>query len=467
MPRHYEVVGFEPAPRARGRGRGGRGRGGRGGRGRRNQGGDAAAGLWDASSVAVAAAGHAGASSPAFNESVGGTPPSDEHIDAALTLPQLRTFESVILKAKSSLEESLEALMLKYKRVRAKMYRDHKHAVIAEDNSALQRFQAGCPKPKEVWQQSKAELDKQAHCLQQQANTVDDSDLGRLMRKHLFAAPEPLPPSKCTAFRQIDLDQLRPADRACLMSVGDARWTADGLVDANSTASAAASGGGGGAKPGGCGRRWLGTAEARCLLANKALLFFGNSVVRRQMYTVLDLVAGPRAHRQLTNFTDVLLPDFKDERATSNSWIWDQDNMTRAYHGAQLFTVDLATGEHRFSMPHKELCGLTDTYSVFNPGRMRQWHEPVRRRAHTRARALSRRSPSPALTCSGASSRDARSFPHFPLPPSVPVPAPPFVRPTPHRHHAPAPDRSALAAGVGWRLGAHRVGLEELQVGGA
>ena len=53
----------------------------------------------------------------------------------------------------------------------------------------------------------------------------------------------------------------------------------------------------------------MGTAEARCLLRGKDLLFVGNSVVRRQLYTVLDLVAGPAAHRQLTNFTDVKLPN--------------------------------------------------------------------------------------------------------------------------------------------------------------
>ena len=61
------------------------------------------------------------------------------------------------------------------------------------------------------------------------------------------------------------------------------------------------------------------------------------------MYTVLDLLAGPVAHRQLSNFTDVLLPH-PDSRAIARSWIWDQDNMTRGYHASQLFTVDLETG---------------------------------------------------------------------------------------------------------------------------
>ena len=229
------------------------------------------------------------------------------------------------------------------------------------------RFQAGCPKPKEV--ASKAELDAQAACMQKEAQEVDDSDLGLLMRRHLKAPVPPLPAGQtCAAFRQVDLSQLSEKTRTCLAHVGDAKWTAEGLVDAASNAStngAAAS----------CNRRWLGTAETRCLLSNKDLVFFGNSVVRRQMYTVLDLLAGPNAHRQLTNFTDVLLPH-PDSHSVARSWIWDQDNMTRGYHASQLFTVDLATGEHRFSMPHAAFCGLQQSHSVFNPGRLHQWREP-------------------------------------------------------------------------------------------
>ncbi|KAL1525938.1 hypothetical protein AB1Y20_020764 [Prymnesium parvum] len=351
---HFEVVGFQPTPRSKGRGR----------RARRAHSPDASPTFLDASSVAAAAASHS-AGARSLNETLRALP-TDEMIDAAQTLPQLRAYEHLLLRVKGSLEESLEGLMLKYKRVRAKMYREHKHAVIAEDNAALQRFQAGCAKPKEVWQQSKEELNKQAACLQQQAAEVDDSDLGRLMRRHLLTPPPAVEPAACVAFRQVSLAQLRPAERACLAAVGEARWTADGLVDNNTSASG-----------GGCGRRWRGTADVRCLLANKALLFFGNSVVRRQMYTVLDLLAGPRAHRQLHNFTDVTVPDVKEQPALlGRSWIWDQDNLTRSYHGAQLFTVDLATGEHRFHMPHKELCGLSDSFSVFSPGRMRQWREP-------------------------------------------------------------------------------------------
>ena len=187
---------------------------------------------------------------------------------------------------------------------------------------------------------SKEELDAQAQCMQREAQEVDDSDLGLLMRRHLKAPILPLAAgATCAPFRQIDPSQLSPKVRNCLGGVGDARWTAEGLVDGNgSTASVRAA-------SASCGRAWLGTTDARCLLSGKDLIFFGNSVVRRQMYTVLDLLAGPAAHRQLTNFSDVLLPN-PDAHAIARSWIWDQDNMTRGYHASQLFTVDLATGAH-------------------------------------------------------------------------------------------------------------------------
>jgi hypothetical protein len=263
--------------------------------------------------------------------------PTEDQVDAAKTLTELRAQEGAIMRDTRVHEDALGKLQTLYKRVRAKMYRDHKSAVIAEDNSALQQFQSGCPKPKEV--ANKEELDAQATCMQRVAQEVDDSDLGLLMRRHLKAPIPPLPAgATCGAFRQIDPSQLAPKARSCLARVGDARWTADGLVelaDANATAGVGA--------PTSCGRTWQGTAEARCLLSGKDLVFFGNSVVRRQMYTLLDVLAGPVAHRQLTNFTDVLLPN-PDERSVARSWIWDQDNMTRGYHASQLFTVDLATG---------------------------------------------------------------------------------------------------------------------------
>ena len=286
--------------------------------------------------------------------------PNDDEIDGSTTLAQLRTHEAAIMAASRAHEDALKALTTRYQRVRAKMYRDHKKAVIAEDNAKLGRFQRGCAKLKP--RPTKEELDAQAKCLQKEALEVDESDLGRLLRRHLWAQPPP-PAGKCEAFRGLELDQLRPAVQSCLRTLGEAKWTQDGLVDLNASRAA-------------CGRKWLGPAEARCLLAGKDVLFMGNSVVRRQMYTLLDLLAGPRAHRQLRDFSSVQLPDPNvDVEKVKRSWVWDRDNETFAYHGAQLVTVDLTTGEHRFTMPHVS-CGLGDKYQVFNPGRLNQWRNP-------------------------------------------------------------------------------------------
>lgn len=289
--------GVEPLHKRLGRRGGGR-RGGRGGRGRGGP------------SSAVA--------SPSGSDA---QVPSEEAIDGTTTLAGLRLHEHAIMAATRSHEDLLAKLQTLYKRVRAKMYRDHKLAVIAEDNAKLQRFQGGCPKPKEVKGATKAQLDEQARCMQREAAEVDDSDLGLLMRRHLQAPVAPLPAGlTCASFRQIDSSQLSQRVRACLEHVGDARWTAEGLADAAALSGVANESAIRGAiaaatattTTASCGRHWIGSSEARCLLANKNLIFFGNSVVRRQMYTLLDLLAGPAAHRQLTNFTDVDLRTFHD-----------------------------------------------------------------------------------------------------------------------------------------------------------
>ena len=131
------------------------------------------------------------------------------------------------------------------------MYRDHKSAVIAEDNQKLSQFQGGCPKPKEV--QTKEELEAQMACMQKDERQVDDSDLGLLMRRHLKAPVAPLRPgAACAPFRQVDLSQINARTRGCLARVGDAKWTAEGLVDAAPSNASAASAS--------CSRRWMGTA---------------------------------------------------------------------------------------------------------------------------------------------------------------------------------------------------------------
>ena len=77
-------------------------------------------------------------------------------------------------------------------------------------------------------------------------------------------------------------DALSPSARArCLAHVGSANWTARGLTDGMPE----------------CGRAWFATGCARKLFAGRDVLFIGNSVIRRQMYTVIDILAGPSARR--------------------------------------------------------------------------------------------------------------------------------------------------------------------------
>lgn len=294
--------------------------------------------------------------------------PSEEQVDGATTLEQLRAQEAAILETQRRHEEALARLQARYQKVRKKMYTNHKKEVISQDNARLAKFQGGCAKPKRLSGLSKAEADEQARCLQTERNTVDESDLGVMMRRHLWQQPAPLPSGQCHSFRSIAPAELKPAQRECLLTVGDAKWGIDGLVDTDETKRAQ------------CGRKWMGTAETRCLLAGHDLLFIGNSVVRRQMYTILDLLAGPSAHRQLNDFSSVSLPAFTAtqgaEAHIKRSWIWDQDNATYGYHAAQLFTIDLTTGEHRFSKPHREYCGVDASHASFNAGRLNQWLYP-------------------------------------------------------------------------------------------
>ncbi len=287
-------------------------------------------------------------------------------IDETDTLDGLQAIEKAILARTRTHEEALTRLRTRYGRVRKKLYDKFKKETMRRDNSALGSYQTGCAKLRKG--ASKAELNAQAKCLQAASELVDDSALGRLVLRHLFEPPAR--PPTCEAFRQVSVDQLSSAERACLAATGDARWVETGLVDAPSNASAS--------KPaGGCARSWLGAGETRCLLQGKDLLFLGNSVVRRQLYTLLDLLAGPNAHRTLTNFTEVHLPSFHDEGLIRRSFIWDQDQPEVGYHAAQLFTIDLQTGEHRFHVPHRDdICGVGDTYSTFNMGRMEQWRNP-------------------------------------------------------------------------------------------
>ena len=206
---------------------------------------------------------------------------------------------------------------------------------------------------------------------------------GTWLHHHILHPPEKM----CTATR------LTPSLTAsCLQGAGDANWTAapKGLADGRPE----------------CGRTWLRTACARELFAGRDALFIGNSVVRRQMYTLVDLLAGPAARRLHQNreimptafhadngvLTDtalqkqegVLSPRVSQvqggpwsETTLAPTRLWDRDGDPNAYHAAQLVTLDLQTGEHRFDRPHA-LCGLPDTFMKFHNGRMAQFRSPDR-----------------------------------------------------------------------------------------
>ena len=246
-----------------------------------------------------------------------------------------------------------------------------------------------------------------ARCLRAPAASTSRAahDIDTMLHQHLWQ--EPLPPERCMPF--VGSDSPRPAGlRSCLHAAGSARWTANGLVDANSSS---------------CGRRWMGTAEARCLLSNRDVLFLGNSVVRRQMYTLLDLLAGRAAHRLLANGTGIELHAASSTAdAVLSTRLWDLDGHAHGYHAAQLFTIDLRTGRHRFHLPHSELCGVDTTHSNFNVGRHRQWFAPARsldshwRSSKWRARewrplvSMNVEWPSTATATADACAREARPW---------------------------------------------------------
>lgn len=204
-----------------------------------------------------------------------------------------------------------------------------------------------------------------------------------------------VPPTSCSPSRVA----LPPAERArCLLHAGRANWTAtaEGLRDDEPE----------------CGRTWMAAGCARKLLAGRDLLFIGNSVIRRQMYTVLDILAGPMARRlvhagkrkgvrevvpfalaeadsgtlddpALLTQEGVLNPRV-EQASGGGPWsqasirttrMWDRDGEPNAYHAAQLVTMDLETGEHRFHRPH-QLCGVGDAFMKFSVGRMQQWRAP-------------------------------------------------------------------------------------------
>ena len=123
--------------------------------------------------------------------------------------------------------------------------------------------------------------------------------------------------------------------------------------------------------------------QVRCLFAGRDVLFIGNSVMRRQVFTLLDVLAGPAAQRLSVNGGETVnvstsdgTPAMAPSELLSNTRLWDLDGHEHGYHAAQLLTIDLATGAHRFHLPHSELCGVERAYANFNAGRARQWWSP-------------------------------------------------------------------------------------------
>jgi hypothetical protein len=241
-------------------------------------------------------------------------------------------------------------------------YNERKKSIIESSTpSVVTNTSARCMLPSD--DMSDPARQSMARCLRIPHDTPSAKLLQRRMHEHLWTSP--LDADRCVPFSA----PVHPSSTQCLRHVGDAHWTADGLVSVSTSARE-------------CPQRISGTSHARCLLANRDLLFMGNSVVRRQMYTLLDVLAGPSAHRLLQNgssakLTEVLkrVPPTETETTTMATRIWDRDGHADGYHGGQLITIDLNSGEHRFDLP-SELCGSGTTHTNFNAGRAKQWTSP-------------------------------------------------------------------------------------------
>ena len=210
----------------------------------------------------------------------------------------------------------------------------------------------GCTEPND--EMTAAERMKIDRCLHSPETRLNSAWL----HEHLSTPVQPCQPASAALVNMSPSARLR-----CLQLAGEANWTAHGLVD--------------GAP--GCGRTWLSTGCARALFAGRDTLFIGNSVIRRQMYTVIDLLAGPSARRLTKGSKPRVLREVvpggvphdvgtladtallkqegvlstRLEQVEGRAWtaqgvqgtrMWDRDGEPSAYHAAQLVTVDLSTG---------------------------------------------------------------------------------------------------------------------------
>ena len=136
-----------------------------------------------------------------------------------------------------------------------------------------QRLAAACAEPSDVaTPQEKQALDQCLHG--RERGTLSD-----LLYRHLLESPTL--GDAAAAIPMTAPTTAASLRRGCLVAAGDANWTSAGLADDRPE----------------CGRRWMRTGAARRLFSGHDLLFIGNSVVRRQMYTIADVLAGPAARR--------------------------------------------------------------------------------------------------------------------------------------------------------------------------
>ena len=217
-----------------------------------------------------------------------------------------------------------------------------------------------CPAPSDA--ATAQENAKLAQCLHSKERPNND-----FLREHLVQPPASAfpPPPACAAARP----KLAPAAlRRCIKTAGHANWTATGLVDGSPE----------------CGRSWLRTACVRGMFEGVDALFIGNSVIRRQMFTVLDVLAGPAARRLLRNGTEavpkltvhdsyrlsdpllmyqqgIIAKQARLEPLLGGGWsadrlqgsrMWDRDSEPDAYHAAQVKRGCTHTHTHTHTQPY-------------------------------------------------------------------------------------------------------------------
>ena len=129
---------------------------------------------------------------------------------------------------------------------------------------------SSCPTPSDTaTPQERLRLDQCLHESEKGQNF--DLLYSHILKSPVEACAEP-------PFEALSSEMLRE----CLLHASDTKWMPNGLVDVSGPE---------------CTRRWMHSGCVRQLFAGVDALFIGNSVIRRQMYTVIDLLAGPAARR--------------------------------------------------------------------------------------------------------------------------------------------------------------------------